>query len=57
MQHVIQYNQNFYNFFINNFIGAGEASADVPEGEEEKTKHDNAVDEGNLFLRLYKGVI
>jgi len=27
-------------------IGAGEASADVPEGEEDKAKDDDAVAEG-----------
>lgn len=35
--------------------GAGEASADVPEGEEDKAKDDNAVAEGiaNSFQFLY----
>lgn len=36
-------------FTLKIFIGAGEASADVPEGEEDKAKEDNTVGEGNLI--------
>lgn len=31
-------------------LGAGEASADVPEGEDDKTKDDDTVAEGKDFL-------
>lgn len=34
-------------------IGAGEASADVPEGEEDKVKEDEAVAEGIVNQSLY----
>lgn len=34
--------------------GAGEASADVPDGEEDKAKDDNAVGEGELNYIFFK---